>query len=373
MSLADIAKNLKRLRASKRLSQQVLANKAGLSLSVIKGIELQRGDPRVRDVQAVADALDVRLLDLVRPVRELSGVRFRAKRRLKNRDQVLAQVSSWLDDYIFLEEILEKSPSFSLADIRGRPEDVKEFAGLCRKRLGLEPGEPVDNIFGLLESAGIKVLPLSESNSEGFFGLSVSEADGGPAVIVNVCDEISLERRIFSAAHEFGHLMMHLDAYDVAKVDEVGSEEVEADRFAGHFLMPNQEFEKQWNANKGLNLTKLVFNIKEYFRVSYRTVLYRMTENNLANDSIWRNFKQPIEKNLGRPLRSNEEPNGLKEFDFCEGMFNRLAKEAFAKELISLGRCAELLQISFGEMRALSKIEKSNINATFIPSKCNSY
>jgi Zn-dependent peptidase ImmA (M78 family)/DNA-binding XRE family transcriptional regulator len=352
MTMVDLAKNLKRLRAAKGLSQKVLGKESGVPLSAIQGIELQRGQPQIRAIQAIATALDVRLEILFRPVRELSGVRFRSEKRLRNRSNILAKVSRWLDDYAFLEKILEKKTPFSLANI-DRPDDVKEFAGICRERLGLGPGEPVDDIFGLLEDAGIKVFPLTETDSEGFFGLSVSEANGGPAVIVNVWDKISVERRIFSAAHEFGHLMMHLDAYDVAKENEDESEEGEADRFAGHFLMPDQEFKKQYEDNKGLNLYDMVCNIKKNFHVSYKTVLHRLIELKKENKSIWWRFQQILHQEFGRSFQSNEEPNGLREFDFREGIFNSLAKEAFEKDLISQSRCAELLQISIEEIREL--------------------
>lgn len=46
--------------------------------------------------------------------------------------------------------------------------------------------------------------------SDDFFGLSIGPADGGPAVVVNVWDGISVERWIFTAAHELGHLVLHL-------------------------------------------------------------------------------------------------------------------------------------------------------------------
>jgi len=76
--------------------------------------------------------------------------------------------------------------------------------------------------------------------SDSFFGLSVAEDDGGPAIIVNVWERISVKRRIFSAAHELGHLLLHLDAYNVEESAEDKVQEREADVFASHFLMPEE-------------------------------------------------------------------------------------------------------------------------------------
>src|SRR5690606_30495530 len=103
----------------------------------------------------------------------------------------------------------------------------------------------------LLESSGVKVYPISLA-SDAFFGLSVAADEGGPAIVVNVWDRISVERWIFSAAHELGHLLRHLDAYDVRHHEEKPDEEKEANEFAAHFLMPEHLFRQEWEDTCGL-------------------------------------------------------------------------------------------------------------------------
>ncbi len=56
-------------------------------------------------------------------------------------------------------------------------------------------------------------LLLLETTQDSFFGLSVGERDGGAAVVVNTWDRISVERWIFAAAHELGHLLLHPAEY----------------------------------------------------------------------------------------------------------------------------------------------------------------
>ncbi|MBI3927813.1 MAG: ImmA/IrrE family metallo-endopeptidase [Armatimonadetes bacterium] len=53
-----------------------------------------------------------------------------------------------------------------------------------------------------------------------------------------------MERRIFTAAHELGHLLLHKDAYQLDQAQEVKQEEVEANCFAGYFLMPEEVISK---------------------------------------------------------------------------------------------------------------------------------
>jgi Zn-dependent peptidase ImmA (M78 family)/DNA-binding XRE family transcriptional regulator len=364
MNPKALAQNIRRFRVAKRLSQEALADGAGLSLPAVKNLELERTKPRMRTLQAIARALDVRLEDLFLPVREPRTIRFRSAKRMRNRENILAEVSRKLDDFNYLEDILSQRIPFNLEAVRARcsRERIEEAAGLCRTQLKLNPTEPIPDLCGLLVREGIKVLPLS-MGSEGFFGLSVGEEDGGPAVVVNTWNRIPVERRIFSAAHELGHLMLHNDAYDVAQVNENKEEEHEADRFAGHFLMPDEGFRVEWNEAAGLHFVNRVFKVKAFFRVSYKTVLRRLQDQGFVDKSIWQKFNIEYQHRSGRKLPFKEEPMGvssaepfgMQRFDFMEGRFHRLIREAVEKELISVNRGAEMLRIGIEEMYDLMR------------------
>jgi len=362
MTLQILAQNVRRLRTAKRLSQRALADDAGLSVPAIKSLELAKSEPRMRTMQAIAEALDVKVQELFQPVRDLRTVRFRSEKRMQNRENVLAEVARWLDDFNYLEKSLNERKPFKLKAVRSQCSRgrLAEAAGLCRKKLGLKPTEPIHDICGLLEHAGVKIFPVPMA-SDSFFGLSVGEEDGGPAVVVNVWERISVERRIFSAAHELGHLMLHPDAYDVTKVDESKEEEHEADRFAGHFLMPDEGFRREWNEAAGLHFVDRVFKVKRIFRVSYKTVLSRLLEEGAVDKSIWMKFNMAYQQYFSRKLPFKEEPMGIdpaepfgmQRFDFYEDRFKRLTREAVEKDKISLSRGAEMLRISIEEMQDL--------------------
>lgn len=362
MDLQILAQNVRRLRTAKRLSQRALADVAGLSLPAVKSLELAKSEPRMRTMQAIARALEVKIQVFFQPVRELHAVRFRSAKRMQNRENVLAEVARWLDDFNFLEKCMNKQMAFSLKAVRTQcaPDRLAESAGLCRKKLGLKLTEPIHDICGLLEQAGVKVFPIPMA-SDGFFGLSVGEEDGGPAVVVNIWERISVERRIFSAAHELGHLMLHPEAYDVAKVEESTEEEHEADRFAGHFLMPNEGFRKEWNEASGLHFVDRVFKVKRIFRVSYKTILSRLLEDGAVDNTIWKKFNMAYQQRFNRKLSFKEEPVGIdsaepfgmQRFDFYEDRFSRLAREAVEKDRISISRGAEILRIGIEEMQDL--------------------
>ncbi|MEC9492014.1 helix-turn-helix domain-containing protein [Flexistipes sp.] len=364
MNIHELSKNVKQLRNAKRLSQQDLAEIAGISLPAIKNLENKKSEPRVATLQAIAKALGVKLHELFQPARELTTVRFRSAKRMQNRENILSYIARRIDDFNYLEKTLSKKKQFSLNSIRNEYSQISpvEAAQLCRKKLGLKDTEPIHDICGLLEDAGVKVFPIPLS-SDSFFGLSIGEDDGGPAVVVNVWDRISVERWIFSAAHEVGHLILHPDAYDVNLVKDDEKEEKEANMFASHFLMPDKGFLKEWKEALGLHFVDRVLKIKRIFRVSYKAILSRLIEHGKADNSIWKKFNFAFQKRYNRKLPFKEEPEsisgaepfGMQRFDFYEDRFSRLVREAVENDKISLSRGAEMLEVSIEEMQEILK------------------
>ena len=372
---ATISINLRRLRGARDLSQERLASLAGLSRAAYRKIETGQSQPRVSTLQSIARALDVRVHELMEAAPQLEAVRFRSKKRLRTREQILVDAGRWLRDFNALEETVGDRIPWSLADIArdldpSRPEAA---AARVRKAWGLEPDEPVRDVCGLLDANGVKVFPM-EVASHDFFGLSVAPEDGGPAVVVNVWERISVERRIFTAAHELGHLVLHLATYDVGETDEPDDQEQEANAFAAAFLMPDGVFWREWDETYGLGLVDRVLKVKRMFRVSYRTVLYRLSQRCGAGN-IWAKFQWDYKRRFGRPLLRDDEPDALavdafrasfpedrrageperlSPVDFEEDRLSRLVRRAVEDEQISLGRGAEILGLSLKEMRDLA-------------------
>lgn len=376
MPRATLAANLRRLREARGWSQAELAEQAGMSRLGYRKIEIGGSSPRSSTLQDVARALGVSLVSLVRPVPHLSRVRFRSLKRLNSREQVLAQVADWLSNFSQLEELLADRKPFELADLmrrgRGGKTSPENLARAVREALDLDQDEPIRDICGLLESAGVKVLSIKIA-SDAFFGLSVAREDGGPAIVVNTWERIAVERWIFTAAHELGHLLLHLDAYDAADGGERPGEEKEADTFAAHLLLPEGAFEKEWAASGGLGFVDRVLKLKRIFRVSYRTVLYRLSENPRFGKKVWARFQALYAQKFGHTLqkadepdalgadafraateRAADEPDRLSPTDFAEDRLRLLVRRAVEREVITLARGAEILGIGVGEMRDLA-------------------
>jgi Zn-dependent peptidase ImmA (M78 family) len=205
-----------------------------------------------------------------------------------------------LEDLNFLEEELGEKLDYSLAKLSERRSELGpvEMAARCREKMGLKENEPVINIYDSLERAGIKVF-LKASLPIIFFGLAIRADDMGPAIFVNANESIALERRIFSAAHELGHLLLHPDSFDVSKKEEIKDEEKEANLFAGHFLVPDKEFDVQWEAHNNLNIVDRAIKVRDYFNVSLKAVLYRIIdEKQLIKYNGWKFFNYEFKKSI---------------------------------------------------------------------------
>ena len=374
MTGSAIGANLRRLRAAQGMTQADVAAAAGITRLAYRNLETGLSLPRAETLQALARALEAGVQDLVAPGFELRHVRFRSFQRLNTREQILFEVGRRLGDFNEIEEILGDRIEPKLVPLGGTDLSPARAASSTRESFEIGPSEPVRDICGLLEANGIKMLPLRVA-SDAFFGLSVAAADGGPAIAVNIWERISVERWIFTAAHELAHLVLHLEEYDVIQKEEEKRQEREANLFASHFLMPQEVFGKEWEETRGMALVDRVLKVKRMFRVSYRTVLYRLTETGTYGPEIWRRFQAEVKRRTGRTLLKEDEPEALaadafrasfpepsraaepedlSPADFMEDRLFRLVRRAVEEDEITLARGAEILGIPLEEMRQLS-------------------
>ncbi|MFC1762986.1 helix-turn-helix domain-containing protein [Planctomycetota bacterium] len=356
-----IAINTRRIRAARGMSMVDVAQAAGITRQALSSIE--KGltqNPRVGNLQAIAQVLKVPIVDLLAEPPALNTVRFRSKSIKSGKDearkqQYLVDTAFWLDNFNSLQELLNDKKQYkldSVPDQLNAPDPIKA-AQFAREALDLKDDEPIGDIVGLMESAGIKV-KAREFALKNFFGFSVAAVDGGPAVVVNASKDITVERMIFTVAHELGHLLLHPHAYDPTKSTENDLEEDQANCFAGHFLMPQSAFDKKMNESYGLGYIDKIMHIKRFFGVSYQTVLRRWIEMNVATPKdLYMKFNRLYQNRFGKSLKKTEEPAGLEEFDFVEDYLRMLIRKALDKGLITVSRAAEILSVSLDEMRQI--------------------
>lgn len=369
MAQNALSYNLKRLRIMRRLSMNKIAEEAGISRVAYSNIENGKAEPRVSNLQKIADVLGVGIQELVASIPNLPSLRFRSQKTLRpfeisKRAQIIGDVAIWLKDFDELERMLSKKSAYILEKFRSKYRaNPPKAAEEARDQIGLKPKEVINDICGLLENKGIKIYPIN-SDLNKFFGLSVGKCDSGPAIIVNTADSISIERQIFTVAHELGHILFHEDSYNADETKIEKKQEDQADEFASYFLMPQKAFEDEWNRNEGKYWLDIVLHVKRFFKVSYKVVLKRLIDMGVADNSLWAKFYRTYEQKFGRKLTAHEEPrrpdesekepDGLIKADFGEDRLSRLIKEAVKKESITLSRAAEILKKDIEEMREIA-------------------
>lgn len=142
----------------------------------------------------------------------------------------------------------------------------KSIAKYARKVLGIKNGEPVADIFTLLESKGIVVVQVDAH--EKFDGVSIISDRGTPIIILN--KNFSNDRKRRTATHEYGHILTHsfspIPIYRTEKIREI-----EADEFANEFLMP-EEFIR--NSLFNLKISDLA-ELKRYWLTAMSSIIRR--------------------------------------------------------------------------------------------------
>ena len=222
-------------RKRRQLTKKALAEKAGISQLTLTRIETgQTQEPEDDTVAALARVLayPARFFYL-EDCEELppEAVSFRSLSSLtaKQRDSALSAgaIAHLLDDWVTERFNL---PQPNLLDLRD--EDPEAAAIALRRHWGIG-SKPIPHLIKLLESKGVRIFSLAE-NTKNVDAFSCWR-NGVPYIFLNTFK--SAERSRFDAAHEVGHLVLHLHGGTSGR--EV---EREADQFASAFLIPRDDF-----------------------------------------------------------------------------------------------------------------------------------
>ncbi len=391
-----VAENIRSLRLARQMSQDDVSKSAGIPIDSYRSLE--RGkvkEPKLNSLLSISKVLNVKLKSLYEQVQQIEAVRFRAnpKKRIGHlRRDVLLDVSARAKDYSNLEKRLNDEKVFGLSDLaikldpdrkNANEEAAKKLAENVRKRLSKDGvplraiDAPIHDIAGLLESQGVKVISIS-SASDNWFGLCIQAGEicQASVIAVNVWDRISVERWIFSAAHELGHLLMHFNSHSTGREEvdeEIDFEEKEANVFASYFLMPRERFIDEWNDALGHHFAEAVWKVKRIFSVSYRTVLMRLVEETGQGNKTWQSYYRsckalgvktkgigndeyyhPIDSEPYVATKRSEEDSILNDVDFLPNRLYNLVRIGIEQNAISFSKGAEILRISTYKMREIA-------------------
>lgn len=345
-----IGDNLKKFRKLRGMTQKDVAVKSKISTVSYSNIENNKTFPKDETISAIAAALGVLASDIWQRNDSLKDIRFRAKPQFLMRERIIQFAESQLKKIKELDQILQNNQTETIIkefnNIAQNKQTPESTASMLRKIWGLG-NEPIHNIVNLLESKGIKILPY-KAMSELFYGMSIGPNGNGPAIIFNNWEGITVERWIFSIAHELGHLLLHQTTYDYNVKNIIENEEKEADIFASHFLMPTEAFISAWNQIQTDKLVKKILVMKSIFKVSWKTIVYRLSEIT-GNNNWWKKMYSQF-KLLGINVIGHREPLPLKptavlEDDQSNMHLKLQVKQALQSKKITLKEASSYLEI----------------------------
>ena len=120
------------------------------------------------------------------------------------------------------------------------------------------------------------------------------------------------QRRLFSLAHEFGHILFHIhqDSYLVSRLTSTDAVEKEANRFAEIFLISETHLNKIIN-KKRLHLFKKEYiqSLADFFQVSAESIFYSLAKKGLVQYK-WKSYKPTTEykKDYDKSFTYNDLP-----------------------------------------------------------------
>jgi Zn-dependent peptidase ImmA (M78 family)/transcriptional regulator with XRE-family HTH domain len=352
---------IRRQRDAMHMTVAQLAKRIGVSRNTVTNYEAGKTEPSASDLVRLSGALGCAVNDLLSAECASMPPRFafRAHAPLRKDPDIASAAKKYLRAYDEIEEIMDSRLPNKLRKFtthqKGALSDefIEMVAETLRNTSGLHDAGP-ENIVSVLEGLGVRTL-FFEHDGKGLEGLSTIQGDLKLIMLRNRRKERKLiERTIFSAAHELGHLVLHPQLFTSDDLDEEQDArryEKEADKFAGRFLVPTEDLVRVWE-EEGLGELRLfdaLILLKRVFHVSFWCLFYRVIETGLHEEVDMAHFIVEIKRRLrinGPATKDQLEPDQLPpEVLYTTNRFGRLVRSAFLRELIGESKVAEMFQV----------------------------
>ena len=329
----------------RKLSEALSGNVSAQSIG-----KYERGEmmPSSGILMQLTDVLDISLEYLMsEQVAELKEIEFRKLSGItaSKRAQVEAIVIEKLERYLAIEEILNidsfrwDQQKFDKKFV-GEKNEGEEIAEDLRVKweLGIDP---IPNMTALLENHGIKVVFTSlPKNVSGLTCLARKPDQKLTLPVIVINEDMTLERGRFTLAHELGHRLIDAES----PVDH----EKAANVFASAFLVPKNHLISEIGRRRNALAFKEFVHLKRRYRVSAATLLLRLKEVDIINQSTLSYAFQTYAKGWRSlepyPLESDRDKYELPR------RFELLCYRALAEKLISPSKACELLQRPLDEI-----------------------
>jgi Zn-dependent peptidase ImmA (M78 family)/transcriptional regulator with XRE-family HTH domain len=357
-----IGRNLKEFRELAGFSQEDFAEKLGLSRATLSAIENGHSSIDSAMLVTATRLLGRQISEFFEETPEKLKLLYRAATDISAPPEVRSQFERFCKAYREFEEIvgvadsLLPPPEYSYSpDVQSKPlQFAAQVAASERDRLGLGRLDPIKNLFQLMDEKGLRIFRVDLHDLD-VYGLSAFSRQYGACILLNSSN--TMERQIFSLAHEYAHPLMHRAFFKspepMSTLESDHELELMADTFAANFLVPETGLREAFQRDvgtKAVTLEDIIF-LKHHFRVSAEVMIRRLRELDLVSKLEADSLQQELDcrrepKKEIAPLSDDL----IKEWQQTN-RFDRLVKKAALTEAVSLGKLAELLGTSVVEAK----------------------
>jgi Zn-dependent peptidase ImmA (M78 family)/DNA-binding XRE family transcriptional regulator len=416
ISQEDLARRLREARERAGLTQDEVARRLKIPRSAVALLEAGKRKVSGVELASLAYLYGRSAADFFAPDFAADGVSvlLRALPETTNHDETQEAIRkgialAWeianLEELLGVERATAAFPQYATALLRRRWEAVEQGKRLAhqeRKRLELGSA-PLEDLGDLMENQGIVVLEVELPDYLSGFTVRLNGS-----IVCGTSISHPPERRRFSLAHEYCHVLIDHDRSGIVSRQEEEDElrEVRANAFAAGFLMPEDGIRDYlFRLNKGLpsrpreavlpasgdvlfaegrlppDASEMgvwhVCLLAGYFRVSRRAMIWRLFNLRLITERMRDELLVAEDDGSGRrmarllgietALREDNETSTQKEQRARSGQFRlsrrrllHLALEALWREVISPRKFRELVRLGgFDEAEVESLLEKT--------------
>ena len=335
-----LGKNIKYSRLKNGLTKKALAEMIGISSMAITHYENGERTPDMQILRKLTDALQVKLVDLLRNRTEnhkyVHG-EFRRNSTLtvSGQEFIRENVEEYFDRFISVIDILgdnalPKPPACHAIKATG---DAEADAAKLREYLSFASNGPVINLVGAMENKGVLIF-IDNIDSDKFSGMN-GLVDDRPFIIIN--SKMTAERQRSTLVHELAHIFFYFDGMDDRAIEK------HATAISGAFLFPTEDAERELGLHRTRITSDMAMVAKEY-GISMLMLVKRASLLRIVSTSVYEDFMIQASQHGWRknePSRIDAEHSNL---------FEQLVIRAIGENEISPQKGAELLKISYAEM-----------------------
>ncbi|WP_079914658.1 XRE family transcriptional regulator [Paenibacillus sp. 32352] len=374
IELASLPEKLRRYREQFQISNEELALYTGIEVDRLSAFEQGFLEPSGDEILILADyyKCDFRFFITNKQVTSFEQTDYLFRKyggKLSKSDRwAIQEVLFLAENEAFLTQNLGLQHTAFYFEKEGSNYKYHGRAAASRLRsyLNYSDNEIPLNIYRDFRKLGVKVYRRKLDNSN-ISGLYINHPIAGKCILVNYSEDMFRQR--FTAAHEVAHSILddeHQAVVSFTKWSKNDLVEIRANTFAAHFLLPrnftnlipsshswDDEKVLYWSVKLNVNTEVLAIALKD------ERLIDSNTERLIKSVKVPRNLK--IDPELrGLSPKGEERRKTLLERGLTSD-YLQLCLDAYAKDIITASRMAEMLMVHERELREIMSIFGVNI------------